>query len=169
MRTILVVGLVFAAFLAAIPFAYLSAQTNYFAGSTIAFNQASCSAATSGTLLPLVTDGSSVECNPWPASSLIVRARVATDSSGAYTWTFPAACQDGSVIPAFSAVAEGPSPVSGVSVNPQTVGVPTGTGVSFQITKQTATIVALLGLTIAVTASGTGIGATILDLSCAAQ
>jgi hypothetical protein len=93
-------------------------------------------------------------------------ARVQTDATGVYTWTFPAGCQHSSNIPYFNAVAEGPTPQGGVTVNPQVEGVPTATTVSFRVTKVTATTVALLGLTIL---SVPGNSATFLDLTCAPQ
>lgn len=93
-------------------------------------------------------------------------ARVATDSSGLYVWTFPSGCQHSGNIPYFNAIAEGPTPQGGVTVNPQVEGTPTATTVSFRATKLTATTVALIGLTIL---SVPGNSVTELDLTCAPQ
>lgn len=100
----------------------------------------------------------------WSSSSV-----VNTDNTGLYVYTFPAACKDGSNIPIFNAVPQGPNPQAGVSVNVQAEGVPTSTSVSFRVTKNTATTVALIGLTVAVTAAGTGVGVTGLNISCIKQ
>lgn len=93
-------------------------------------------------------------------------ARAQTDATGLYVWSFPAGCQHSGNIPYFNAIAEGPTPQGGVTVNPQVEGVPTATSVSFRVTKVTATTVALLGLTIL---SVPGNSVTYLDLTCAPQ
>lgn len=126
---------------------------------------ADAQACTAGSMMIAGAIGDS-ECGGTP--SALGSAKMVTNSSGALTWTYPAACQNGNV-PEILALAEGPSPVAGVSVNVQTVGTPGTSSASFQVTKQTATTVSLLGLTIAVTATNTGIGATTLDLTCIPQ
>lgn len=98
-----------------------------------------------------------------------IPAKLTTNTSGAVTWTFPAGCIGSGNPPAIVYAAEGPNPANGVSVNVQTVGTVGVTTVEFQVTKQTATTVALLGLTIAVTAAGTAVGATVIDVGCLAQ
>lgn len=98
-----------------------------------------------------------------------IPAKLTTNTSGAITWTFPAGCIGSGNAPAIVYAAEGPNPAGTTSVNVQTVGTVGVTTVGFQVTKQTATTVALIGLTIAVTASGTGVGATIIDVGCLAQ
>lgn len=100
------------------------------------------------------------------ANAVNFGARVQTDATGLYTWTFPTGCQRSSNIPYFNAIAEGPTPQAGVTINPQVEGVPTATTVSFRVTKVTATTVALLGLTILAVP---GNSATFLDLTCAPQ
>lgn len=89
-----------------------------------------------------------------------------TDATGLYVWTFPSGCQHAGNIPFFSAIAEGPTPQGGVTVNPQVEGIPTATTVSFRVTRVSATTVALLGLTILSVATS---AATYLDLSCSPQ
>lgn len=112
-------------------------------------------------------DGTSITCFPAPTTpSPVYGTRVQTDGTGLYTWSFPAGCKNASNIPYFNAIAEGPTPQGGVTVNPQIEGVPTATGVSFRVTRTTATVVALLGLTIL---SVNTPGATYLDLTCSAQ
>lgn len=103
---------------------------------------------------------------PSGAAALNFGARAQTDTTGLYVWTFPTGCKNAGNIPYFSAVAEGPSPQSGVTVNPQVEGVPTATTVSFRVTRVTATTVSLIGLTIL---SVTAASATFLDLTCAPQ
>lgn len=98
-----------------------------------------------------------------------IPAKLTTNTSGVVTWTFPAGCIGSGNPPTIVYGAEGPNPAAGTTVNVQTTGTVGVTTVIFQVTKQTATTVALLGLTIAVTASGTGVGATVLDVGCLAQ
>lgn len=98
-----------------------------------------------------------------------IPAKLTSSTSGTITWTFPAGCIGSGNAPAIFYSAEGPNPANGVSVNVQTVGVVGVNSAVFQVTKQTATTVGLLGLTIAVTAAGTAVGATILDVGCLPQ
>lgn len=111
-------------------------------------------------------DGNIMTCFSAPIGQQVFGTRVQTDATGLYTWTFPAGCQHVGNIPYFNAVAEGPTPQGGVTVNPQVEGVPTATAVSFRVTRVSATTVALLGLTILSVNTPT---ATYLDLSCAPQ
>lgn len=103
------------------------------------------------------------------SSAIATSARMTTDTSGFYAWTYPAACVHGGNIPALTAIAEGPNPQAGVNANVQLEGAPTTTTASFRVTKTQNTTVALLGLTITVSLTGTSVGATILDLGCSPQ
>lgn len=111
-------------------------------------------------------DGTTMTCFPTPIGTQVYGARVTTDGTGLYAWTFPAGCLHSGNIPFFTAVAEGPTPQGGVTINPQVEGVPTATTVSFRVTKVSATTVALLGLTIL---SVNSPSASVLDLECAPQ
>lgn len=109
-------------------------------------------------------DGAALGCWPLPAiTAQVFGTRVQTDATGLYVWTFPAGCLNNSNIPYFSAVAEGPTPQGGTTVNPQVEGVPTATTVSFRVTKVSAVVVALIGLTVL---SVPAQSATYLDLTC---
>lgn len=124
-------------------------------------------------------DGNSMTCFVAPTSvgptgpqgpagtpALNYGARAQTDATGLYVWTFPAGCLHSGNIPYFNAIAEGPTPQGGTTVNPQIEGVPTATTVSFRVTRVSATTVALIGLTIL---SVNNPVATYLDMSCAPQ
>ena len=83
-----------------------------------------------------------------PGASAVTRAaRVTTNASGTYTWTYPTAFASG-VVPVISALPEGPNPVNGVEVNIQLVGTPTNTQCTIQVMRTSAITVSLLGLTI---------------------
>lgn len=110
--------------------------------------------------------GATGPTGPNGANAVNFGLRVQTDSSGLYVWTFPAGCQHSGNIPYFNAIAEGPTPQAGTTVNPQVEGVPTATTVSFRVTRVSATTVALIGLTIL---SVQAASATYLDLTCAPQ
>lgn len=102
-------------------------------------------------------------------NAVATAARPSTDTSGGYAWTYPSACLNAGHVPFITAIAEGPSPQSGTNVNVQLEGVPTATAATFRVTKTQSTTVALLGLTITVSITGTSIGATVLDLGCSPQ
>lgn len=109
------------------------------------------------------SDGNAMTCFPITTTYGL---RVLTDATGLYVWTFPAGCQHSGNIPYFNAIAEGPTPQAGITINPQVEGAPTATTASFRVTKVTATTVALLGLTIL---SVNTPAAAFLDLTCAPQ
>ncbi len=73
--------------------------------------------------------------------------RVATASTGLYTWTYPTPFANG-VVPIIECCAEGPDPQGGVTVNAQLEGVPTNTSCKIRVTRTASTVVALIGLTI---------------------
>ncbi len=75
------------------------------------------------------------------------RIRVATNSSGLYTWTYPIPYPNG-VVPVIEAVAVGPDPQNGVTVNAQLEGEATNTSCKIRVTRTSASVVALIGLTI---------------------
>lgn len=111
-------------------------------------------------------DGTSITCFPAPVA--LYSTSVNTDTSGFYTWTFPAGCNTGNV-PKVWAIAQGPNPQAGTNINVQIEGAPSTSAASFRVTKTTSTVVALLGLTISVAATGTGIGATTIEIFCQPQ
>lgn len=124
---------------------------------------------TPGNMVVAGTNGDS-SCGPAvPTLGLARTAHPTTDNTGFYAWTFPVACVNGGNVPEITAIAEGPNPQAGVNVNVQVEGTPSATAASFRVTKTTATVVALLGLTITVASTGTAVGTTVLDLTCAPQ
>lgn len=142
-------------------------QTAYIPGTTVAMDQSTCAGATPTSPKNVGTDGTTLVCGPYAGASY--GARIVTDTSGLAVWTFPASCQHGGNIPLITAIAEGPSPQANSNVNVQIEGAPSATQVSFRVTKTTSTVVALLGLTITVSVTGTSIGATSLDATCVPQ
>lgn len=107
--------------------------------------------------------------NPGTSGAGWIPAKLTTNTSGAATWTFPSGCIGSGNPPAIYYGAEGPSPVAGANVGVQTVGAVGATSVTFQVNRQNATLISLLSLTLGVIASGTGIGATTLDVGCLPQ
>lgn len=112
------------------------------------------------------SDGSVMSC--FAAPVVLQSASANTDTSGLYTWTYPSPCNTGNP-PKVWAIAQGPNPQAATNINVQLEGAPGNTTASFRVTKTTSTVVALLGLTISVAATGTGIGATPIQMFCEPQ
>lgn len=69
----------------------------------------------------------------------VQRQRVATASTGLYTWTYPVAYGAG-VVPIIQVNCEGPDPQNGTVVNAQLEGVPTNTSCKIRVSRSTTTI-----------------------------
>lgn len=69
----------------------------------------------------------------------IQRQRVATASTGLYTWTYPIAYGAG-VVPIIQANCEGPDPQNGTVVNAQLEGTPTNTSCKIRVSRSTTTV-----------------------------
>lgn len=81
-------------------------------------------------LATVATSGSYNDLTSKPTIQTIQRARVQTDASGNYTWTYPVAYGAG-VVPVISAISESAS--STVPQGVQIVGVPTNTSATFKV------------------------------------
>lgn len=94
---------------------------------------------------------------------------VNTDNTGLYVYTFPSQCKNGSNIPVFNAIPQGPNPQNSIILNVQAEGAATSTGVSFRITKNTVSLISLLGINLPVVSLGSSVGVTPLYISCIKQ
>jgi hypothetical protein len=71
------------------------------------------------------------------------KSRVTGVTTATYAWTYPTAFGAG-VVPIVNAIVEDPANVASDSYNVEVVGVPTNTGCTFRIIRQSAGLLALL-------------------------
>jgi len=76
----------------------------------------------------------------------VQRIRVATNSAGLYTWTYPVPFASG-IVPVIECSCEGPDPQNGTVVNVQIEGTPTNTSCKIRVNRSTTTI-QVLGISV---------------------